>query len=51
MGVTFGTIFASAVLVPFPWRGMCYAHQFSREGSLCVREAKETAPDPWSAFT
>src|SRR5262249_4921543 len=29
------------------WRGMCYAHQFSREGSLCVREAAETAPDPW----
>jgi hypothetical protein len=30
---------------------MCYAHQFSREGSLCVREAEEMAPDPWSAFT
>jgi hypothetical protein len=52
MGVTFWSNFASrTLLVPFHWRGMCYAHQFSREGSLCVREAEETAPDPWSAFT
>jgi hypothetical protein len=52
MGVTFWGNFASrTLLVPFHWRGMCYAHQFSREGSLCVREAEETAPDPWSAFT
>jgi|SRR5215472_1609628 len=47
MGVTFCGNFASGtLLVPFHWRGMCYAHQFSREGSLCVREAEETAPDP-----
>jgi hypothetical protein len=52
MGVTFGAIFAPrTLLVPFHWRGMYYAHQFSREGSLCVREAEETAPDPWSALT
>src|SRR5262249_40878670 len=38
MGVTFWGNFASrTLLVPFHWRGMCYAHQFSREGSLCVR--------------
>jgi hypothetical protein len=44
MGVTFWGNFASrTLLVPFHWRGMCYAHQFSREGSLCVREAEETA--------
>src|SRR5262249_41623454 len=31
MGVTFWGNFASALcLVPFHWRGMCYAHQFSR---------------------
>src|SRR5262249_15789978 len=48
----FGAISHPALcLVPFHWRGMCYAHQFSREGSLCGREAEETAPDPWSAFT
>src|SRR5215831_13618149 len=47
MGVTFCGNFASGtLLVPFHWRGMCYAHRFSREGSLCVREAEETAPDP-----
>src|SRR5215471_11230560 len=47
MGVTFCGNFASGtLLVPFHWRGMCYAHQFSRAGSLCVREAEETAPDP-----
>jgi hypothetical protein len=52
MGITFRGNFASrALLVPFHWRGMCYAHQFSREGSPCVREAEETAPDPWLAFT
>jgi len=52
MGVTFWGNFASRTLpVPFHWRGMCYAHQFSREGSLCGREAEETAPDPRSAFT
>ena len=57
MGVTFWGNFASrTLLVPFHWRSMCYAHQFSREefsreGSLCAREAEETAPDPWSAFT
>jgi hypothetical protein len=44
MGVTFCAISDTALcLVPFHWRGMCYAHQFSREGSLCVREAAETA--------
>jgi len=52
MGVTFWGNFASRTLpVPFHWRGMCYALQFGREGSLGVREAEETAPDPWSAFT
>jgi hypothetical protein len=52
MGVTFWGNFASRpLLVPFHWRGMCYAHQFSRKGSLCVREAEETTPDTWSAFT
>jgi hypothetical protein len=41
MGVTFWGNFASRTLsVPFHWRGVCYAHQFSREGSLCVREAE-----------
>jgi hypothetical protein len=45
MGVTFlGQISHPALCsVPFHWRGMCYAHQFSREGPLCVREAAETA--------
>jgi hypothetical protein len=44
MGVTFwgnfisGTLFSSISLA---WHVLC--HQFSREGSLCVREAAETA--------
>ena len=46
MSVTFWGNFASP-----HWRNMCSAHQSSREGSLCVREAEETVPDPWSAFT
>src|SRR5262245_65783266 len=38
MGVTFWGNFASRILlVPFHWRGMCYAHQFSREGSPCEK--------------
>jgi hypothetical protein len=45
MGVTFlGNFVSRTLLVPFHWRGMCYAHRFSWEGwSLGVREAEETA--------
>jgi len=55
MGVTFrGNFVSRPLLVPFHWRGTCYAHQFSREefsreGVAVREEAEETAPDPWSA--
>src|SRR5215813_2902967 len=54
MGVTFrGNFVSRPLLVPFHWRGTCYAHQFSREEfsreGVAVHE--EAAPDAWSAFT
>jgi hypothetical protein len=42
MGVTFwGNFVSRTLLVPFHWRGTCYAHQFSWEGSLCVKKLKK----------
>jgi hypothetical protein len=44
MGVTFWGNFAPrTLLVPFHWRGMCYAHQFSREGRSACEKVKKRA--------
>jgi hypothetical protein len=52
MGVTFWGNFASCILlVPFHWHGMCYAHQFSREGSLCKNRALDVLRRQRTAHT